>query len=499
MKVKTVSVLAAGAMMLTSLTVWSVTPEGGFSERALEEARTGAIQVPSAELDSGDPWNFSDGTTLTVAGRLGHRTLQSSRDNESYVYVDVAAPAGATASGSTPVNLAIVIDRSGSMRGKRLRNAIDAARGMVRRLRDGDVVSVVSYNTRSETLVRDTTISASSREQVIDAIAGISAGGDTCISCGIDAGMRALEARQGMVNRMLLLSDGQATAGVRDVEGFRRIATRARTMGCSISSVGVDVDYNERIMAAVAQGSNGRHYFVENAAGLPSIFDQELQSLVRTVAKAGELRIELAPGVQLAEVFDRAFRREGNTIVVPMGSFSAGDNKTVLARVRIPRGAEGQRAVADVRFGFDDLVDGGRGSCEGKLSAALSSDPSAVSELDPLVLGRLGRSETASTLRSANQAFALGNLSGAREQLNKQRTDLARRKRSATRRAPKKAKGRVAADFDRQLAALDEAESGFATPPSATIAGQPAPAPQQSRAGRANVRRNESSAVEFGF
>src|SRR5690606_17839869 len=143
-------------------------------------------------------------------------------------------------------------DRSGSMRGKRLDNAIEAARTMVRRLRDGDVVSVITYDTATQTLVPATTIDSTSRQEVVSRIGDITLGGDTCISCGIDEAMSALRGRDGMVKRVLLLSDGEATAGVRDVEGFRRLAARAREMDCAITSIGVDVDYNERIMSALA-------------------------------------------------------------------------------------------------------------------------------------------------------------------------------------------------------------------------------------------------------
>lgn len=86
---------------------------------------------------------------------------------------------------------------------------------------------------------------------------------------GINAAMDALRARSnGTVKRVLLLSDGEATADMRDVASFGRLAERARDMVCAISSVGVDVDYNERIMSTIARRSNGRHYFVENPAGL---------------------------------------------------------------------------------------------------------------------------------------------------------------------------------------------------------------------------------------
>jgi Ca-activated chloride channel family protein len=495
-------------MTLTTLTVWSVTPTGGWSEVAERAQSLGLEDVAAqAVVAKADTWKFVDGSTLLVEGRLGHATLNNAQDNETFMYLNVKAPADKAATQAAPVDLAIVIDRSGSMRGKRIRNAIDAARGMVGRLRDGDRVSVVTYNTTAQTLVPPTTLSSASRQNIISQLGGITAAGDTCISCAIDAGMTLLRSSSqsfgqvdNRVKRMLLLSDGQATAGVRDVNGFTQLAARARDMGCSISSVGVDVDYNQRIMSTIAAQSNGRHYFVENATSLGTIFDQELSSLVRTVATNAEMRVALAPGVQVLEVFDRAFRREGNTLVVPMGMFTASDEKTVLVKVRVPRGAEGDRPIADVSLQFQDLVAGNTGNCNGKLEASLSSDPSKASKLDPLVGARIGRAETAALLRNANTLFETGDQRQALAAIANKRSELRRRRATLSTRTAAKRKKDVNDDFDGQLAALDKAESGFATPPAAAQPGAaPAPPPQQTRAGRAQVRANEESAADLAF
>jgi len=498
MRIKTVAGLAATAMMTTSLTVWSVTPPGGFGDRVSEQAQAAALDAPTIEVDT---WKFQSGGTLVVEGRLGHQTLAAQRDNETFLFVDVAAPADAKAVTPAPVNLAIVIDKSGSMNDGRLEHAVEAARGMIRRLRDGDVVSVVTYNTQATTLVSPTTIDASARQRVSDQLSDIAAGGDTCISCGIEAGMDALRGRDGMVQRMLLLSDGKATDGVRDLAGFERIAERARDMGCAISSLGIDVGYNERIMSTIALSSNGRHYFVENESSLPTIFDRELDSLVSTVATNAELQVDLAPGVQVLQVFDRAFRREGNRLVVPMGSFAASDDKTLLVKVRLPRSAEGSRPVADVSLAFDDLVQGKAGTCSGGLRANLSSDPSQISTLDPLVGGRLGRVETAAALRDANKLFAERKFADAKAKLDKTRSRLRSERSVLAKRAPKPRQAELERDFDRQLAALDDASDGFATPPPAAepVGATGSAAAPASRAGAVQVRRNEEQAADLAF
>jgi len=428
-----------------------------------------------------------------MEGRLGNARLAADQDNQTFLSVSVKAAAEAVASTPSPLELAIVIDRSGSMKGKRLNNAIAAAQGMIRRLRDGDVVSVIAYNTQTETLVRSTTIDASSRERAIAAVSGLEARGDTCISCGIDAGMDMLQKRGGMVERMLLLSDGEATAGVRDVQGFRRIASTVRHLGAAISTIGVDVDYNERVMTALAQESNGEHYFVENPSGLSQVFDKELQSLVHTVAKDTNLTIALAPGVDVEQVFDRSFQRDGDRILVPMGSFAAGDTKTLLVRVHVPRGAAGERAIADVKLDYDDLDARSPGSCRGSLAALLVDDRSDVSPVDPLVQGRVERSETASTLREANHLFATGKADEAKRKLATRLHALRHQRAEAEKSAPRPRKKEVVADFDHQANVLGQAEEGFKAPAAAAAGAEPA----HSHAGKAQVRRNAADAFDL--
>ncbi len=489
MKVRTVGLLSLVGMMLSSLTVWSLTPPAPKAGDPLVWIKDDP-QTPHVAQAS-----FTAGKTLLVEGRLGHATLPADQDSETFLLLNVAADSASVATAAAPLNLAIVIDRSGSMRGKRLDNALDAARGMVRRLRDGDVVSVIAYNTQTETTVPPTTIDSSSRERVVQSLAGITARGDTCISCGIDAGMAELRGRSGMVNRVLLLSDGEATAGVRDVEGFRRIAARCREMGASISSIGVDVDYNERVMSALALESNGRHHFVQNASDLPRVFDEELNALAKTVANDAEATVELAPGVRVAQVFDRTFRQEGNRLIVPLGGFSSGEDKTLLVKLDVPRGAEGLRPIADVRVSYRDLVDGGRGSCDGTLAAVLTDDAGQLSELDPLVKGRLLRSQTAAALNEANQLFSSGRADEAKRKLSSRLAKLTRERKLALSAAPKPRRAELEADLDKQATALGEANSGFASPPPAAAA---APV-EETRRGRAQVKQNAQVATDLAF
>ena len=509
---KNVALLSALGMLLSSVTVYSLTPPGGAGDgvsAAPDPAVIAEPEVGSSDTGTADLGRFTAGSTLMVEGRLGHpRLLQSA--GETFVMLEVRGDSSGRAQAQAPANLSLVIDRSGSMRGSRLQNALQAATRAVDQLQDGDVVSVVAFDTRTTVIVPPTTIGPGTRSRVLADIRGITLGGDTCISCGLEDGLALLDRTEGRVNRMLLLSDGDANNGVRDVPGFRSIAQRAHERGVSITTIGVDVDFNEKILAALAQESNGRHYFAESDAGLTRIFEEEAEALKSTVASGAEVAIDLADGVELDRVFDRTFRRAGSKVIVPLGTFSRGEVKTVLLKVRTPRGKDGKTPIADVEMTYRDLVASTDGRCSGKLEAEIITDPSQASDLDAVVAGRVQRSETAATLKQANFLFQQGKVGEARRKLESQQEALRGEAAKAKKVAPAGKAGDVERDFERQIAALESADNDFnapqfATPPPAAGAAQAAapaaapPAPQESRAGRTAVRRNEKNAVDLGF
>jgi Ca-activated chloride channel family protein len=502
MKPAKVALLSFAGMLLSSVSVYSFTPPGGFpsgpSKEAIVEPESTVNELPTAPSELG---SFTADGTLRLEARVGHAKTVRTGPGEELVMVEVSGAENTKAKAASPANLSIVIDRSGSMRGTRIRNAIAAAETAVQHLNDGDVVSVVTFDTQVQTVVSPTVIGAGQRERVQSDIRRIQLGGDTCISCGIELGMTLLEQTPGRVNRMIVLSDGDANNGVRDVPGFRAMAQRALGRSISITTIGVDVDFNEKILSAIAEESNGRHYFVENDAALARVFEQETESLTQTIASNAEVAIDLAPGVELDRVFDRAFRRAGNRIFVPLGSFSQKDTKTVLLKVRVAPKSDEKLAVASVELAYRDLVRDADQKQSGKLEVGVTKDAEPI---DPVVNARLQRSETAAALKDANRLFEQGKGEEARRRLATQQTALASAASAATRAAPSKKKADVSRDFEGQLAAVNDANNGFqspfASPPSPNGAPQPAsPPPPSDRQGKAQVRSNQQKASEFGF
>ncbi|MDI3282958.1 VWA domain-containing protein [Polyangium sp. 15x6] len=517
MKSSRVAVLAFAGMLLTSLSVYSFTPPGGLPSSPEPTIGAEAIEEDSTTEKTTDATNqvelahFTAGSTVMIDGRMGHPKILKNPRGETFLMLEARANADERAKAAAQVNLSIVIDRSGSMKGTRLRNAINAAIGAVERLHDGDMVSVVTFDTRTEVVVPAVVIGPSTRSSVVSSISGITLGGDTCISCGIETGMAEMSrASDGRISRMIVLSDGDANHGLKDVPGFRSLAQRARDRAIGISTVGVDVDYNEKILSAIAVESNGRHYFVENDAALARVFEGEAEALTQAVASGAEVDIDLAPGVELDRVFDRSFRRSGNRITVPLGTFSGGDVKTVLVKLRVPAGSNGELSVATVDMRYKDLVKNEDGRCSGKLGVEVVD--ANASDLDAVVAGRVNRSETASALEEANRLFEQGKVAEARRRIESREQALRDSAAKAKTSAPATRAADVAQDFDRQLAVVQQAQSGFAAAPVAAAAAEPAAgpfatpppaaapiAPTETRQGRKAVRSNQEAATNMGF
>ena len=496
MKAKSLALLSLAGMLLTSVSVYSLTPPREAASPAVADlGGAGDEALFGGTGATADAATFTAGETLMIEGRVGHPRIARTARGETFVMLEVKGSDTASARVSAPVNLSLVIDRSGSMRGSRLRNAINAAIAAVDHLHEGDVVSVLAFDTRSSLVVPPVAIGPGVRERIAADVRAIALGGDTCISCGIEDSLVELErAAAGKVNRMIVLSDGEATAGIRDVQGFRLLAQRARERGATITTIGVDVDYNERILSAIAQEGNGRHYFVENDAALARVFEAEAESLTSTIASNAEARIDLGPGVELEQVMGRSFRREGSSVVVPLGTFDRGEVKTVLMKVALPAGSPGAVPLAGVRLGFRDLLKGAAAGCEGRLAVEVVESTADASQLDAVGAGRVQRNETAEVLQNATSLFAQGRAAEARGRLDAHSRSLREASEVARRPAPATKAKDVGADFDKQLAAIDEAQEGFATPPpaaGATAGAAPPPAARPRKvAGQRSVEKS---------
>lgn len=263
-----------------------------------------------------------------------------------------------------PMELALVVDTSGSMAGAKIENARNAASTLVRNLRDGDIVALDAFSDAARTVVPPTRIDARSREAVLRAISGLGVSGSTNMFDGLtlaEGQVAAAPASHG-IRRIVVISDGIANVGPSSPETLGAIAERGLRFRAQVTSLGVGNDYDERTLNALAIRSSGRLYHLSEPREMANILKGELALLDATMASDSFIEIVPAPGVTLLGADGVRFEWQGRSegLRIPLGTLHAGQHREALVRVRIDDGAafEGQtRSLASVRLRFRDAQD----------------------------------------------------------------------------------------------------------------------------------------------
>jgi len=278
-----------------------------------------------------------------------------------------------------PVNLALVLDRSGSMTGDKIAKAREAAIQALRRLNHRDRFALVAYDHQVETIVPAQ--SAGNSEWIETRIRQIRPGGNTALFGAVSQGAAEVRKAMGsnMVHRVILLSDGLANVGPSNPNDLGRLGAALLKEGISVTTVGVGTDYNEDLMAQLAGRSDGNHYFVEASRDLPRIFAAELGDVLNTVARQVTIEIECPKGVVPLRIIGRDGRIFGNRIELRMNQLYGGQNKYALVEVEIPSSlARAELQLANVRCSYDNAMTDLRVHSEFNILAQFSEDPDAV-------------------------------------------------------------------------------------------------------------------------
>ncbi|MDB5871543.1 MAG: hypothetical protein JWQ07_985 [Ramlibacter sp.] len=217
------------------------------------------------------------------------------------VLVRVQAPAQppeseAPAAARSQLRLALVVDRSGSMDGEPLRQAMRCVSHIVARLQPKDQVAVVLYDHDVQLPVP---LQPAEHKRAIEAaLAGVKSGGNTALFDGWQAGAQQLEAGQGSaISRVILLSDGQANHGLTDPAEIARHCAQWHAKGVSTTTVGLGNGFNENLMMGMARAGGGQQYYGQTAEDLFDSFDTELSLLEALFLRQLRVKLVAAEGV----------------------------------------------------------------------------------------------------------------------------------------------------------------------------------------------------------
>jgi Ca-activated chloride channel family protein len=309
-----------------------------------------AIRATDGPSRSAGPWIGASGASDYI--------LAGTSDTVLGVWVDVPA---ASHKARAPADVALVIDTSGSMAGPKMEAARVAARDLVEKLADGDIVSIVTFADVAREHVSPTVLDRSSRRHILSVIAGLEPSGST----NMFDGLRAAEANAQRgpnthpVRRVVMISDGIANVGPSSPELLGQVAARGADVGVQVSAIGIGLDYDENTLNALAVRSSGRLYHLTEPREMQAILDREIGLLQATAATNAVVEVVPAPGVQItgADAVRLDWGPNG-AVRVQLGTMFGGQHREMLLRVRVSAASDGSHPLASVRLRFQDPADG---------------------------------------------------------------------------------------------------------------------------------------------
>ncbi len=295
---------------------------------------------------------------MHVTAHLDVDAVALEQDDTVTVMIELVAPVLTETGPRVDHTAVVVLDRSGSMQGARLEAARGALLGLVDRLSDNDQFGLVVFDDSSQVAVPTGPLGRLGRDEVRRIIRSIMPGGSTDLSSGYLRGLQ--EARRAATTTgatLILLSDGQANAGIVDPVQLRGVAEQARTSQVTTSTIGIGTGYDETILAALAEGGAGNHSFAEQADAAGVALAGEIEGLLSKTVQAASLTIAAGPEINAITLLnDLPFVSLPDAMQIDIGDFYSGEQRRLILRIHVPaRAGLGVATIGEITLRYVEV------------------------------------------------------------------------------------------------------------------------------------------------
>ena len=353
---------------------------------------------------------------------LDHAVVAVEKDQEVNLLVKLTAPEGKT-DGRRPLNIGLVIDRSGSMAGEKLECAKTAMKRLITHLGADDLLSIVTFESGVEALLPPSRVV--NKDELKQRVDQIEPAGGTNLSGGWLKGLELVSgAADGVrLNRIMILTDGQANEGITVPAKLRTLGSSAYAQGRIVTTtLGFGEGFDEDLLTGIARESGGRFYFIETADAAPAVFQEELAGLLSLVAQNIEVKVTIAEPVRLIRQWSGyPGKQKGRSVTFALGDAYAKEEKSVLLTLLVPGVAElGERQIAEIQLGYTEITEENAVSRRLKIPVRVNVADEAAATSAPVeleVLQELALQVAAEARQKAITLADSGDLAGARRTL----------------------------------------------------------------------------------
>jgi Ca-activated chloride channel homolog len=254
----------------------------------------------------------------------------------------------------TPLNLCLVIDRSGSMEGAPLEYVKQACQYVVDLLGPNDVLSIVTFEETVEVLMPPQRVT--DKQPIKEGIQRLMPGNTTNLYDGMLLGLQQVASipDAGRATRLVVLTDGEPTSGIKDFQALVSHAGEIKQRGVTCTFLGFGPDYNEELLAAMAKRAGGNYYYIPSPEQIPNVFRSELEKLMTLVARNLRVDLKLARWVALRS----PQAASSGEVQVPLADLERGATLEQVFDFEFPNHPLGHYRVASGRLVYDDCQSG---------------------------------------------------------------------------------------------------------------------------------------------
>ncbi|HEV2067963.1 MAG TPA: VWA domain-containing protein [Thermomicrobiales bacterium] len=347
------------------------------------------------------------GSLLALSARWERPVVASTGDRTALMLRITTGPALVAAHERAPIDLAVALDRSGSMRGT-IGLAKEAVLIAIDHLDERDRIAVVAFDDRLETVQPLAFATPEIKAALRAALASIDARGGTYLSGGwLLAGQQLAAAErqttgEGRVQRSLLVTDGRANVGITDGGELAHHAGQLRMRGISTSAIGLGRGFDEFLLSGMVEAGGGAFAFAAQASELDRFFAGEIGDLLDAVALQPILQLTWPEGLKARLVNAFPVNRVGRTHTVDLRILRSEDDQKLLFTVTSAPDVDGA-LVAHARLDWTDARTRQRMTTVADTDPLLCVDPAeaATFSKDPEVAEALALEEAAKAHREA--------------------------------------------------------------------------------------------------
>jgi Ca-activated chloride channel homolog len=264
-----------------------------------------------------------------------------------------------------PLNLCLILDHSGSMKGMPLLTVKEAAKELIKGLKSADRLSVVAFDHQAEIIVPCQQVTDPT--DIFERIDKLQAGGGTAIDAGIKLGITQLiEGRQDRVSHAFILTDGENEHG--DDARCIKLAEFATESNITLNALGFGENWNQNILEKIADTAAGTLAYIAEAAQAVGEFARIFNRMQSVGLTNAYLQMQLQPKVRLAELkpvaqvapdtIELAVEDDGNLQTVRLGDLMKDLSRVILVNTYIGQLAEGEQSIATLQIRYDDPAKG---------------------------------------------------------------------------------------------------------------------------------------------